>query len=303
MDEQSLFLTPMSGQKASLFRSLRALEPELGYYLLSSVHEREDARLRHGSADRRARVAERLAKTKIFSGEDLDRCVEAYCAYLSRGQLITMFSMIFMGRIDHLIHYDGLDELHERRARGDKIVLVPFHVRQWGALMTVVLGTGIPVTIIGHLHASSLHGMFNNIVDDADVDVLAATDKSVLLQCRSALRSGRTLIWFPELYVGSVAPESEVTFLGEAVPMAHTLPRFCLFEGAISIPCYVYERSDDRLLGAVFGSSIPPPTSRDGASDYLRDLCQFYENMMQRDLSHLEWHGWYSDNDPLRLRA
>lgn len=287
----SFFRELRAGERVlPLLAALRSMDAEMGYHVLAALHDAEDEQLRAGfGGRRRERVRAAFAASPIFEGSDIDVAVEAYAAYRSNCKLTELFAALFVDQLRPLCQFEGLEDLQARRTSGEKVVLVPFHVRHWGALMSVVVGLGHPLTLMvapGNEHKAA---MFR---PQYDVDALTPTDLRILRQCRAALGSGRLLLWSPDIYNGLGHPDAEATFLDRPLPMSRALPAFCRRERAVSVPCHVTSTGRSPAMRVVFGPPFDPPKDEAGDRDYLQALCDHYGATLHADGDEVAWMGW-----------
>ena len=109
---------------------------------------------------------------------------------------------------------------------------------------------------------------------------------------RNALRRGRVLLWYPDLYDGAGQPDIPVGFLDHVLFMSRALPKFCRAARVLAVPCMTWSIPDDPVLHTTFGEPIEPPRREIDDTAYLQGLCSFYDDALRDADAVIEWAGW-----------
>jgi hypothetical protein len=273
-----------------LLASLRGVEPRFGYHILSAIHAREEEILREGpDGTRRQRLTKRYENASPDPSRSPEELADAYCRFRGFADLVKVFATLYTGLLGDLVRVDGAADPRELLARGEKVVLVPFHVHHFQPILGVLSDAGLPLTVLGGDYAAlaaepdSDEVSHWTLIRDAlgiDLDILQVTDPRVLFRSRAALRQGRALIWYGDRVHETLS--AEVIFLGHAMKLSVVLPRFLRREGAVSVPLHARAERDDPTIVLTYGDAIPAPASEADDRAYLQYLCDFYKASLRK---------------------
>jgi hypothetical protein len=223
----------------------------------------------------------------LFPAADCDRAVAEYLDWRADILYWKAIARIYRAELADRVVWRGLDNFRAAAGADGRLVLTPFHLRQFPLLPPALRSLGVRYTVV-----VSVNGPNDVTVDPAPgqpVVVLDATDPLVLVKAHLGLRDGRSLLVYPDLHRGGRPPRIPVSFLGRQLMSGSSWHLFCLNEQIPALPCYA-TGGPGNSIEITFGELLAPPATEEEAEGLVRDVYRFYEEPVRATL--MQWEGW-----------